>query len=47
MKEVRCNEWDCPCNKKGKCTSTDCPKMDEILDTIHSHRTEETSDDDE
>ena len=34
--ENRCNEWDCQYNKDGKCTTNDCPKMDDVLKTIHN-----------
>ncbi len=25
----RCNEWECPYNKEGKCTTNECPKMED------------------
>lgn len=33
--ENRCNEWSCEYNENGKCTTNDCPKMDDVLNAIH------------
>ena len=35
--ENRCNEWNCPYNKNGKCTATTCVKEEEIYEKIHKN----------
>lgn len=34
--ENKCNDWECPYNKDGKCTQDECVSWDisEILNTI-------------
>ena len=31
----RCNEWECPYNKNGVCTTNECPKMEELYNIIN------------
>ena len=35
--ENRCNEWNCTFNENGKCTTNDCPKMEDILKVISNN----------
>ena len=35
MREIKCNEWECTYNQNGRCTTNDCPTMDDVLNVVH------------
>lgn len=34
----RCNEWGCPYNKNGTCTTNQCPKEEEMYNIIRKEK---------
>ena len=36
--ENKCNEWKCPYNKKGVCTTNTCVKEEELLDRLRKNK---------
>ena len=33
-----CNEWECPYNKNGTCTTNQCPKEEEMYNIIRKEK---------
>lgn len=32
----KCNEWECPYNKNGECTTDECEHFEDVLATIRN-----------
>lgn len=35
----KCNEWECPHNKDGTCSTDECERFDDLLETIRNKKT--------
>jgi hypothetical protein len=34
----KCNEWECPHNKDGKCDADECERFEDILETVRNKK---------